>query len=49
MHELFLPIMVMVFTVLVMAGLVLVFRPWMTEREHLLERSDAANGRSSAD
>jgi len=43
MHEVFLPIMVMVFTLLVMGGLVVVFRGWMIERDRLLEQERATD------
>ncbi len=37
MHEVFLPIMIMIFTLMVMAGLVIVFRGWMVERDKIIE------------
>lgn len=37
MHEVFLPIMIMIFTLLVMAGLVVIFRGWMVERDKMIE------------
>jgi len=36
MSELFLPLMIMAFTVCVMLGLVLVFRGWMAERDRIV-------------
>lgn len=47
MHEVFLPIMVMVFTLLTMFGLVLIFRGWMAERDRIVEaeaRGDLNHG-----
>jgi hypothetical protein len=43
MHELFLLIAVMIFTLLVMGGLVAVFRGWMIARDRLLEHERAAD------
>lgn len=40
MHELFLPIMVMVFTLVVMFGLIVIFGRWMAERDDLLASRD---------
>lgn len=36
MHEVFLPIMIMIFTLFVMFGLVAVFRGWLIERDRLV-------------
>ncbi len=46
MHEVFLPIMIMVFTLFVMFGLVVIFRGWVIERERLMTEQDpgAAKG-----
>jgi hypothetical protein len=44
MHEVFLPIMIMVFTLATMLGLVLIFRGWMVERDRIIE-ADAKNDR----
>ena len=43
MHELFLPIMIMIFTLFVMFGLVLVFARWMAERDRLVGESEPAS------
>ncbi len=43
MHELFLPIMIMIFTLLVMFGLVAVFAGWMAERDRLVGESGPAS------
>ena len=43
MHELFLLIAIMVFTLLVMGGLVVVFKGWMSQRDRLLEHDRAAD------
>ena len=48
MHEVFLPIMIMIFTLMVMAGLVLVFRGWMVERDKMMEAEGAAGQRRGA-
>jgi hypothetical protein len=48
MHEVFLPIMVMVFTVLVMLGMVVIFRGWMVERDKLIERQGTTDLRLGA-
>jgi len=40
MHELFLPIMVMLFTLATLFGLVLVFRGWMAERDRLINQAE---------
>jgi hypothetical protein len=41
MHELFLLIMVMIFTLATMFGLVFVFRGWMAERDRLIDLPEA--------
>lgn len=40
MSELFLPLMIMAFTICVMLGLVLVFRGWMVERDRIVAQGD---------
>lgn len=42
MHEVFLPIMIMIFTLLVMFGLIVIFRGWLTARDELLTRGPGA-------
>jgi hypothetical protein len=42
MSELFLPLMIMAFTIAVMLGLVLVFRGWMAERDRIVAQPDHA-------
>jgi hypothetical protein len=42
MSELFLPLMIMAFTIAVMLGLVLVFRGWMAERDRIVAQLDTA-------
>lgn len=46
MHEVFLPIMIMVFTLFVMFGLIVIFRGWVIERDRLMteQGSEAAKG-----
>lgn len=48
MHEVFLPIMIMIFTLLVMLGLVLVFRVWMVERDRIIDAGGADGRREGA-
>ena len=48
MHEVFLPIAIMIFTFLVMAGMVVVFRGWMNERERLIASEGAGASASGA-
>ena len=48
MHEVFLPIMIMIFTVLVMLGMVVIFRGWMVERDKLIERQGTTDLRLGA-
>lgn len=48
MHEVFLPIMVMVFTLATMLGLVLIFRGWMIERDRIIEAGAQADLRHGA-
>ncbi len=38
MHEVFLPIMIMIFTLVVMFGLIVIFRGWLIARDELLEQ-----------
>lgn len=42
MHEVFLPIMVMLFTLLVMMGLVVIFKGWLAARDRIVEVADAS-------
>jgi hypothetical protein len=44
MHEVFLPIMIMIFTLLVMFGLVVIFRGWLIERDRLVAEGDRSPG-----
>jgi hypothetical protein len=49
MHELFLPIMVMIFTILTLTGLVWIFRGWMAERDRLIEGEPGGRPRMPAE
>lgn len=44
MHEVFLPIMIMIFTLLVMFGLVVIFRGWVIERDRLVADGAGTQG-----
>lgn len=44
MHEVFLPIMIMIFTLLVMFGLVIIFRGWVIERDRLVAEGARTEG-----
>jgi len=49
MHELFLLIMVMIFTLLTMFGLVWIFHGWMADRDRMLDQGAAAPSKGPAE
>ena len=48
MHEVFLPIMIMIFTLVVMFGLVVIFRGWLIQRDELLTQHGRGSGTDAA-
>ena len=46
MHEVFLPIMVMIFTLAVMVGLAVIFRGWVAQRDVLMAEPEKASSAS---